>query len=212
MEAVAVVLAAGAGKRMGGRAKASLLLPDGRTLMAAVAASARAGGCRRVVVVFGRPHGHETRTAALAAGVTEIVENPDPDRGMTSSLAVALDRLDPRTVDVALAWPVDHALVCANTVVDILHAASRDLIIVPTSSGGRGGHPTAFGASLWPELCNAAGLPEGARAVVRADPARVVRVTVSDPGAFFDIDTPDDLGEAWDRQGDPSSTELRLRK
>jgi CTP:molybdopterin cytidylyltransferase MocA len=196
MEAVAVALAAGAGKRMGGKAKASLLLPDGRTFMAAVAASARAGGCPRVVAVVGRPHEHETRAAALAAGVTEIVENPDPDRGMTSSLAVALDRLDPSTVDVALAWPVDHALVCANTVVDILHAAGRDLIVVPTSSGGRGGHPTAFGASLWPELRDATALPDGARAVVRADPARVVRVATADPGAFFDIDTPDDLAKA----------------
>jgi CTP:molybdopterin cytidylyltransferase MocA len=193
MEAVAVVLAAGAGKRMGGRAKASLLLPDGRTFLAAVAASARAGGCRRVVVVVGRPHQQETRAAALAAGVTEMVENPDPDRGMASSLAVALDRLDPRQVDVALAWPVDHALVRASTVEAILRASGRDLIAVPTGSGGRGGHPTAFGASLWPELRSAAALPDGARAVVRADRARVVRVATSDPGAFLDIDTPDDL-------------------
>ena len=197
MEAVAVVLAAGAGKRMGNTAKAALLLPDGRTLLAAVAASARAGGCRRVVVVVGRPHGHETRTAALAASVTEIIENPDPDRGMTSSLVVALDRLDPRAVDVALAWPVDHALVRASTVVAILRASGRNLIVVPTSTGGRGGHPTAFGATLWPELRNAVALPDGARAVVRADPGRVVRVTASDPGAFFDVDTPDDLRNVW---------------
>jgi CTP:molybdopterin cytidylyltransferase MocA len=197
MEVVAVVLAAGAGKRMENSAKAALLLPDGRTFLAAVAQCARAGGCHRVVVVVGRPHGDETRRAALAAGVTEIIENPDPERGMTSSLAVAIDRLDPRTVDVALAWPVDHALVRASSVVAILRASGRDLIVVPTSSGGRGGHPTAFGATLWPELSNAADLPDGARAVVRADRGRVVRVTASDPGAFFDIDTPDDLRNVW---------------
>ena len=193
MEAVAVILAAGAGKRMGGRAKASLLLPEGCTFLSAVAASARAGGCRRVLVVVGRPHGQETRAAALAAGVTEIVENPHPDRGMSSSLAVALDHLDPGGVDVALAWPVDHARVHASTVVAILGASGRDQIVVPTSSLGRGGHPTAFGAFLWPELRDVAALPDGARAVVRADSARVVRVGVSDPGAFCDIDTPDDL-------------------
>ena len=197
MEAVAVVLAAGAGKRMGGSAKASLLLPDGRTFLAAVAASAQAGGCRRVVVVVGRPHANEVRTAALAVGVTEIIENPDPDRGMASSLAVALDRMDPHAVDVALAWPVDHALVQAGTVAAILRAANRNLIVVPSDAGGRGGHPTAFGAALWPELRAAAGLADGARAVVRADRTRVVRVPVTDPGAFFDIDTPADLGEVW---------------
>jgi CTP:molybdopterin cytidylyltransferase MocA len=200
MEAVAIVLAAGAGTRMGGSAKAALHLPDGRTFLAAVAASARAGGCRRVVVVVGRPHQEETRAAALAAGVTETVENPDPDRGMASSLAVALDRLDPNAVDVALAWPVDHALVSASTVEAILRASGRDLVVVPTDSSGRGGHPTAFGASLWPELRGAAALPDGARTVVRADPARVVRVAVVDPGAFFDIDTPGDLREI--RTGD----------
>jgi len=193
METVAVVLAAGAGKRLGDRAKASLLLPDGRTFLAAVAASARAGGCHRVVVVVGRPHGHETRSAALAAGVTEVLENPDPDRGMGSSLAVALDHLDPRKVDVALAWPVDHACVRASTVEALLRVSGRDRIVVPTSAGGRGGHPTAFGALLWPELRQAADRPEGARAVVRADRSRVVRVTTSDPGAFFDVDTPADL-------------------
>jgi CTP:molybdopterin cytidylyltransferase MocA len=208
MEAVAVVLAAGAGKRMGGSAKAALLLPDGRTFLAAVAASARAGGCRRVVVVVGRPHSEATRAAALAAGVTEIVENPDPDRGMTSSLAVALDGLDPRAVDVALSWPVDHALVRASTVANVLRAGGRDLIVVPTAASGRGGHPTAFGASLWPELRKAAALPDGARAVVRADPARVVRVATSDPGTFFDIDTPDDLRRSASSSGD----RLRDRK
>jgi len=197
MEAVAIVLAAGAGKRMGGSAKAALLLPDGRTFLAAVAASARAGGCHRVVVVVGRPYAQGTRTVALAAGVTEIVENPDPDRGMTSSLAAALDYLDPQAVDVALAWPVDHALVRPGTVVAILRASGRNLIVVPTGSDGRGGHPTAFGASLWPELRNATALPDGARAVVRADHTRVVRVAASDPGALFDIDTPDDLRSVW---------------
>jgi molybdenum cofactor cytidylyltransferase len=193
MAAVAVVLAAGAGKRMGDRAKAALRLPDGRTFLAAVAASARGGGCHRVMLVVGRPHDHETRKAALDAGVTEIVENPEPERGMTSSLVVALDRLDPHAVDAVLAWPVDHPLVRADTVAAILGASGRNLIVVPAGPDGRGGHPTAFGSSLWPEIRAAASLPDGARAVVRADRSRVVRVTTVDPGALFDVDTPEDL-------------------
>jgi CTP:molybdopterin cytidylyltransferase MocA len=198
MEVVAVVLAAGAGKRMGGSAKASLRLPDGRTFLAAVSASARAAGCHRVLVVVGRPHQQETRAAAFAAGITEIVENPDPDRGMTSSLAVAIDYLGSQGVDGALVWPVDHALVRASTVEAILGACRRDRIVVPSDPGGRGGHPTAFGASLWSELCDAVALPDGARAVVRADPGRVIRVAVSDPGAFLDVDTPEELRQVWE--------------
>jgi molybdenum cofactor cytidylyltransferase len=194
MTAVGVVLAAGAGKRMGNRAKAALLLPDGRTFLAAIAEAARAGGCARVIVVVGPPHEQETRAAALAAGITEIARNPDPDRGMASSLAAGLDCLDPHEVDVMLAWPVDHPLVDSATVTAILRASHRDLIVVPTDPAGHGGHPTAFGASVWPELREAVARADGARGVVRAAPARVVRVAASAPGVFFDVDTPEDLG------------------
>src|SRR5690242_21381579 len=47
----AIVLAAGQGTRLGGRAKAALVLPDGRSFVAAIMAAARAAGVAPVVVV-----------------------------------------------------------------------------------------------------------------------------------------------------------------
>ena len=71
----------------------------------------------------------------------------------------------------------------------IVAAAGPDRIVVPTYAG-RGGHPTAFGRAVWPELAAAA----TARDVVRADPGRVVRLAVDDDeGVVMDFDLPSDM-------------------
>lgn len=186
----AVVLAAGRGERLGGAAKAALRLPDGRTFLEAVAEAARAGGCARVIAVAAAPHLQAVRAAAAAAGV-EVVENPAPERGMASSAAIGLAALDGGAFDAALVWPVDHSRVGAATVAAIAAAAARDRIVVPRRAG-RGGHPTAFGAGLWPECAVAAAGPDGLRAVVAADRRRVAELAVDDDGVVRDVDTPDD--------------------
>jgi molybdenum cofactor cytidylyltransferase len=101
---------------------------------------------------------------------------------MIASLAAGLGG------DVALAWPVDHPRVTVATVRAVIASAGRDRIVVPCH-GGRGGHPTAFGADTFAELAAAA----RARDVVAADPARVVRLAVDDPGVVRDVDVPEDL-------------------
>jgi len=210
-----IVLAGGRGERLGGVCKAALTLGDGRSFVAAIVASARAVGVGRVIVVGARPWLAETRAAALAAGVAaaDVVDNPAPERGMASSFAVGLAVLGgapaasggasavsaafaPVGLDAALAWPVDHPLVRVDTLAAIIAAARRDRVVVPVWAV-RGGHPTAFGAELWP-ACQAAGrggAPDGLRAVVRADPARVIRLTVDDGGVRRDVDTPDDYAK-----------------
>jgi molybdenum cofactor cytidylyltransferase len=175
----AVILCAGAGARLGGVDKAALRLPDGRTFLAAVVAAARAGGCAPIVGV--------ARPGQVLPGV-ELVCNPTPERGMISSIVVGLAALAGRGVAAALVWPVDHPRVLPDTVAALVAAARPGRIVVPVIAG-RGGHPTAFGADVWPELAAAA----SARAVVAADPGRVVRVAVADPGVRRDVDTPDDL-------------------
>jgi CTP:molybdopterin cytidylyltransferase MocA len=183
----ALILAAGRGTRLGGVAKACLRLCDGRTFVEAIAAAARAAGCTRVVVVAAEPHLAATRSAAATAGC-DVVVNPAPERGMGSSLAAGLEALDPADFDAALDWPVDHPRVGAATCAAILAAVSRDGIVVPTFEG-RGGHPTAFGAAVWPEL--AASAEQGARSVMRSRPDRVRRVEVRDPFVGAGVDTPE---------------------
>jgi molybdenum cofactor cytidylyltransferase len=187
MIAAAVILAAGAGSRMGTTCKAALALPDGTSFLHAILHAARAGGCARVVVVCGPPHAERVRELC---GEDEIrVHNPDPERGMISSLALGLAACRDADVDidVALSWPVDQPRVLARTVEHVLSRATRGRVVIPTHRG-RGGHPTAFGAEVWPELAVAS----SARAVVRADPSRVLRLATDDPAILVDVDTPAD--------------------
>jgi molybdenum cofactor cytidylyltransferase len=186
-----VVLAAGAGRRLGGVAKA-LLDDGGRSFLERVAAGAAAAGVTEIVVVVGEPHREVTTAAAARLGLSVVV-NPRPERGMGSSVACGFSHAQAQwRGDAALLWPVDHARVRAETVRAILAAAAGDRVVVPVWRG-RGGHPVAFGRGLWPELCACATAAEGARSVVRADPARVVRVDLDDPGVIADVDTPADL-------------------
>jgi CTP:molybdopterin cytidylyltransferase MocA len=187
VRAAAVILAAGRGERLGGVAKAALRVPDGRTFLQAVTDAARAGGCARLVLVVAEPHA----AAARAAGVVDaVVENPAPERGMASSFACAIPFV--ADCDVALLWPVDHPFVAARTVAAVLAAATRDAIVVPVH-GGRGGHPTAFGAAWFARCAAAADAPDGLRSVLAAGGAAVTRLLVDDASVLRDVDEPADL-------------------
>jgi CTP:molybdopterin cytidylyltransferase MocA len=196
-EVAVVIVAAGAGRRLGGAAKA--LLPagndDGATFLATIARSAGQAGAGRAVVVVGPPHGErvieEARRLAL-----DVTDNPDPDRGMASSVALGFEHAVRHFggASSALLWPVDHARVAPATVALLVAgaAASPGRILVPTWRG-RGGHPTAFGRELWPELAACAELPRGARSVLDRRADRVDRLPFDDPGVTADVDLPGDL-------------------
>lgn len=186
---IAVVLAAGRGARLGGVAKA-LLDAGGESFLARVAGALAAAGAGGLVVV-GPPHGAAVRAEAARLGLA-VVENPQPERGMASSVAVGFAALRGRADRAALLWPVDVARVAPATVSAVIAASAAEGIAVPTWQG-RGGHPAAFGRALWDELAACDGLPEGARSVLHRDPARVVRVPVDDPGVIADVDLPADL-------------------
>jgi CTP:molybdopterin cytidylyltransferase MocA len=193
-EVVSVIVAAGAGRRLGGVAKA--LLPSaeaGVTFLARIAATASAAGAGRAVVVVGPPHG--ARVAAEARRLElEVAENPDPDRGMSSSVAIGFGHAAERFASAVagLLWPVDHARVEQATVADLVRGASGDAILVPTWRG-RGGHPTAFGIDHWAALAGCDRLARGARSVLDAAAAHLRRVPVADPGVVADVDHPADL-------------------
>jgi len=121
-----------------------------------------------------------------------LVRNPDPSRGQLSSLHEALDDLVPRAPRAIVMAPVDLPLVAPTTVRAVIEAWTRSgATVVRPSRGGRHGHPVLFDARVFPEL-RAADLAAGARPVVRAHAADLVDVPSDDPGAFDDIDTPED--------------------
>ena len=191
--AVAVILAAGAGRRLGGVAKALLRRPDGVSYLESLANTASAAGVSGCVVVIGEPFAEVTRGEARRLGL-EVVVNPAPERGMSSSVEVGFGQAGRGFPGAAtgLLWPVDHARVRPDTVRRIIARARPGNIVVPMCAG-RGGHPGGFGRDLWPELRRCGSAEQGARTVVHDHPARVVRIDVDDPGVVDDVDRPTDL-------------------
>ncbi|HEX6721201.1 MAG TPA: NTP transferase domain-containing protein, partial [Burkholderiaceae bacterium] len=98
----AVLLAAGAGSRLGHRPKALLEL-GGVPLIVRQCVALSGAGVDELVVVLG--HHADTIEAALGAFPITLVRNPSPDAGQASSVRVGLDALSPRidAILVALA-------------------------------------------------------------------------------------------------------------
>ncbi len=187
----AVVLAAGRSSRFG--AVKALMPIGGRTALATILAVARRAGAAGVVVVTG--HHRSAVAPVVAAGQAIECPNPDPDRGMMSSVRVGVGCLPAGAA--ALIWPVDHPFVRSATVRHIIAALqtspdrSAPPIVVPCYAG-RGGHPTLFPA----DLCSALLVLDdtgGPDRLLRQHANRVLWLPVADPGVRRDIDRPTDL-------------------
>jgi molybdenum cofactor cytidylyltransferase len=181
----AVILAAGAGLRLGGVAKALLRTARHGTFLEAIVEAARTCRLDTGVIVIGPPHGAEIAVHARGLGLV-VVENPQPERGMASSIALGFAALAETDCDAAWLWPVDHPDVTPATLASMVAALGTHAAARPTV-GGRGGHPPLVARALWPQLAGCASLPNGARDVLGA--ADVIDVAVDDPGCIRDVDT-----------------------
>ena len=176
-----VILAAGAGTRLGGVAKALLSISAaGPTFLEQIVATAAADD---VVVVVGPPFGERVAAVAAHVGARTIV-NPDPARGMSSSIALGFAAV---RGDAAWLWPVDHPSVRAPTL-EALRSALGDRDLARPRYRGRGGHPPLVAARVWPALAAMTGTAREVFAGLRS-----CDVEVDDPGCVRDVDTPEDL-------------------
>lgn len=183
-----VVLAAGASVRMG-RPKALLPHPQGGELFIRYLVNVfRRGGTDEVIVV-GRPDDPAVRAAAEAAGA-RFVQNPAPSRGQLSSLIAGIDMAEHLGMRGVLVSPVDLPGITPAVVASLIAAAGSAAIVRPTHAG-RSGHPVYFSREVFSEL-RGADPAVGARAVVRADPSRVLDLPWDDAGILMDVDTPED--------------------
>lgn len=189
---LAILLAAGRGRRIG--TPKALLDLGGRPAVLRCVDLLRAGGATSLLVVTGAGAAAE-RIEALLPRDVEVIRNPEPERGQTSSLKLALAGRVPEDV---LLHTVDHPLVHPDDVRALLaawRAAPAGIAIVAPSVEGRRGHPTLYSAAAAAEFC-ALDDDQPAHAVVRREPARVMHVARSDPWIVLDIDTPEDLSAA----------------
>lgn len=181
-----VVLAAGAGRRLGGVAKALLRDGSGATFAARVVATAAAAGVAPddVVIVVGPPFGDVVAAEARRLGA-RVATNAAPERGMASSVAVGFAAMAARPeVGAAFLWPVDHPHVAAATVVALAARGEG----VPEHEG-RGGHPPLVPRRLFDALAGGADTEGGARVCLRTLP----RIVVEDRGVLADVDELADL-------------------
>jgi nicotine blue oxidoreductase len=186
-----LLLAAGAGRRLGGRPKA--LLPyRGGLLVDHAAEVLRAGGCRPVHVVLGAA-ADEVRERAALSGCT-VVGNPGWASGMGSSLRAGLASLAGSEARAVLVTLVDQPGVGVAAVRRVLaRAPAGEDALAAAGYGGRRGHPVLLGAGHWAGVAAAADADRGARAYLASRQEEITLVECGDVAAPDDIDTPEDL-------------------
>ncbi|MGY0070780.1 nucleotidyltransferase family protein [Streptomyces sp. QTS137] len=193
-----LLLAAGGGRRLGGRPKA-LLTHRGRPLVEHAVRALRAGGCERVHVVLGARADDVRARAALADCV--LVDNPAWEQGMGSSLRAGLASLAGTQARAALVLLVDQPGIGPQAVARVLaaHAAREaqgaplpDALLSAAYAGARG-HPVLFGAAHWAGVAAAAAGDRGARAYLKEHADAITLVECGDVAEAYDIDTEEDL-------------------
>ncbi|TXS57960.1 NTP transferase domain-containing protein [Streptomyces sp. t39] len=185
-----LLLAAGGGRRLGGRPKA--LLPHrGRPLVEHAVRTLRDGGCGPVHVVLGAAAARVRQEAELS-GCTVTV-NPDWASGMGSSLRAGLASLAPAGADAVVVLLVDQPGIGAAAVARVAGAYGSRTSLVTAAYGGRRGHPVLFGADRWEAVAASASGDRGARAYLREHEEAITQIECGDVAEEYDIDTPADL-------------------
>jgi CTP:molybdopterin cytidylyltransferase MocA len=178
------LLAAGGSTRLG-RAKAFLEL-GGETFLARLARELAAIASPVIVVVPPRSPAYGRTVEACGA---RAVVNPNPARGMGSSLAVAAAALRPWApdADALLVALVDQPLADRELFARLRDATAAGLGFAASDYGdGALGPPAVFPRTAFPALRALTG-DRDARALLERAGDRVARVPF--PGGRFDVDT-----------------------
>jgi molybdenum cofactor cytidylyltransferase len=194
MASVAIVPAAGRGERFGGMKLAAML--RGEPLLAHTLRCLLDGGVDEIVLVTG---GTELTGVTLASDPrVRRVSNPDPARGMFSSIQAGVAEA---SGDPILILPGDMPFVSAETVALVLDAARRTGRIVSPRFAGQRGHPIAVPDRLRAQIL-AAEPRTTLASILDQHEADRHSVDVTDSGVLRDVDVVADLSSEKDK---PSS-------
>jgi molybdenum cofactor cytidylyltransferase len=179
----AVILAAGAGRRMGHAAKALLALGPGDTFLSVLASTLRRGGVAGPVLVVTGAHRAAVTRAALELGLRPV-HNPQHARGQLGSARRGLSAALRLGLPGVLLLPCDLPELSSATVRRLLAARSP---AVPVHRG-RPGHPVALDHESIRRLLAVRGA-ENLREAMRTSGVRPGRVPVSDPAIHQNLNT-----------------------
>ncbi len=176
----AIVLAAGAGRRMGG--PKALLVVQGETLLQRTVRTALSAGCNPVIAVVGA-----WDPGPLDVGVT-VVHNRGAAEGMASSIRLGIAALPPES-EAALILTVDQPAVNADVLGRLLTLAAKDPVRPAACAYGNSlGIPAVLPQRLFKELLDLRG-DRGAKAILLRENATPLPF----PEGRSDLDTPEDL-------------------
>jgi molybdenum cofactor cytidylyltransferase len=201
---IPVVLAAGASARMG-RRKELLEFQGVTCLELALRACAVAGLGQPLVVTRAERRAELGALLAARGWDIELVINPAPELGQTSSLRAGLAAL-PSGCRAFVIYPVDHPLITGADVARLAVAfteAVPPVAVVAPSFQRRRGHPVIVDAALAPALLALA--PGGsAREVLAPTAVATAFVAFDDDRVLLDMDTPEAYQEAQRRYRAPT--------
>lgn len=213
MRVAGLLLAAGAGRRMG-RPKALVPL-GGVPLVHRAVDLLLAGGCRPVLVVVGAAADQVT---TLVEGNRDVRAVPAPDwaEGVGASLRAGLRAAATTDAHAVVVTLVDQPGLGAGAIQRLIAAATvplpTDAVPPPADAlvatyGGAAGHPVLLGRAAWADVAAAARGEVGARAWLRAHPERVRPVPCDGTGSPEDVDTAGDLAAREDTSMDVTVTD-----
>jgi len=179
-----VLLAAGLSSRFG---RQKLLEPwRGEALVRRAARSFLEAGLAPVIAVVS---GDRHLADALAGLPVTIETNPQPERGINTSIRIGIGAL-PRATPAALIGVADQPLLTAEAILKLVQAFEPGKIVGPRY-GDHGGNPVIFDRRFFPELMRLMEADRGGQVVVAAHPEAVIEVELP-VSMGTDIDSPDD--------------------
>lgn len=190
----AVVLAAGASRRMG--TPKQLLRIGGETILERTLKNVRASSAAEIVLVLG--HAAESVEKTISTEQIRVVRNPDYQQGMGTSLRTGLAAIS-ADAGAALIVLADQPFVRPETLNGLIacHQESKPQIIIPMYQGFRG-NPVLLDRSVFEEVKGLNG-DVGCRAIFGDHTEGICKLPVDDPGILLDIDSRSDfetLGDA----------------
>jgi len=190
-----LLLAAGAGRRMGGP-KALLRARDGVSFLDRAVLALTEGGCDTVTVVLGAAAAEARTMLATAADPgggphVDVVVAEDWEEGMGASLRAGLAALAGSAAPAVVVTLVDLPDVGADVVRRVVAVGAGRGSLVRASYDGRPGHPVLLGRDHWSGVAATARGDHGAREYFRGHPPTPCEC--GDLATGHDVDRPEDL-------------------
>jgi molybdenum cofactor cytidylyltransferase len=181
----AIVLAAGAGTRMGGRIK-QLLEWDRTTLLGHALDLVRGSEVYQRLLVLGS--NADLISAQVDLDKFQVISNPEWPEGRASSVRAGLRAVSERS-DAAIFVNADQPFLTSETIRAVVqkYYQTNAPVVVPVYNKQRGS-PVLFARSMFMQMDELGG-ENGGRELLRQMTDRLAEVTIEDARAAVDIDT-----------------------